>query len=156
MQTTMRRAKSGRVIEGLELLEHAVGETAVRSQSYYPQALLHLGEGYLEAGRGSDGEDCGQRALDLARTRGERGREAHALRLLADVAARGGSPADESAQDRYGLARHSRWRGKSDAEDADYAHPEAQAEPNRGRFHSSAKSYSSCDTILSECLHMAI
>jgi tetratricopeptide (TPR) repeat protein len=97
-------ALSGRVIEGLELLEHAVAETAVRSQSYYPQALLHLGEGYLEAGRWSDAEDCGQRALDLARTRGERGREAHALRLLADIAARGSSPAHERAQDRYGPA----------------------------------------------------
>jgi class 3 adenylate cyclase/tetratricopeptide (TPR) repeat protein len=84
-------ALTGRLDEGLRLLEYGAAQTGARRQWYHPQAVLQLGEGYLAAGRDSEARDSGDRALQLARERRERGREAYALRLLADLTSRQGS-----------------------------------------------------------------
>ena len=91
----------GRIDEGLRLLEYGAVQTGARRQWYHPQAVVQLAEGFLAAGRESEAEDSGQRALRLARERGERGREAQALRLLGDVATRQGSSGRHRAMERY-------------------------------------------------------
>ena len=75
-------AQSGRVIEGLPLLEQAAskgGRGAVR--------FVRLSEAYLLAGRTEDALESAQRALDLSRDHKLRGYQAYALRLLGDIAA---------------------------------------------------------------------
>jgi class 3 adenylate cyclase/tetratricopeptide (TPR) repeat protein len=94
-------ALTGRVAEGLRLLEYGASQTGARRQWYHPQAVVQLAEGYLAAGRELEAEDSGQRALRLARERGERGREAQALRLLGDVATRHGASGRPRAMERY-------------------------------------------------------
>lgn len=49
-------------------------------------SVVQLGEGYVLADRVEDARDCGERALTLARQRGERGHEGWALRLLGEIA----------------------------------------------------------------------
>jgi class 3 adenylate cyclase/tetratricopeptide (TPR) repeat protein len=92
---------TGRLEEGLRLLEFGAMQTGARRQWYQPQAILQLGEGYLAAGRDSEAQESGERALQLTRERRERGREAHALRLLGDVASRQGAAGRDRALDLY-------------------------------------------------------
>jgi tetratricopeptide (TPR) repeat protein len=73
-------AQSGRVIEGLPLLEQAAstgGRGAVR--------FARLGEAYLLAGRNENALEYAQRARDLSRDHKLRGFQAYALRLLGDI-----------------------------------------------------------------------
>jgi class 3 adenylate cyclase/tetratricopeptide (TPR) repeat protein len=73
-------AQSGRVIEGLPLLEQAAstgGRGAVR--------FGRLGEAYLLAGRNENALEYAQRARDLSRDHKLRGYQAYALRLLGDI-----------------------------------------------------------------------
>ena len=79
-------ALSGRLDEALPLLEQAV-ERAAGSGMIGGQALrvVQLAEGCLLAGRADDARASASRALDLARTHRERGHEAWALRLLAEI-----------------------------------------------------------------------
>jgi hypothetical protein len=66
--------------------------------------VTRLGESLLLAGRLDEAHELGQRALDLARKHKERGNEALALRLVAEVSARR-APADEAtARDLYAQA----------------------------------------------------
>jgi tetratricopeptide (TPR) repeat protein len=60
-----------------------------------------LGESYLLAGRMDDAARVGRQALELSRTRKERGYEARALRLLGDTAARRDPPDAETAEVHY-------------------------------------------------------
>ena len=79
-------ALSGRVAEGIPLLEHAV--SAVEPMgfgAYQPLFLMYLGEAYVLADRLEDALEVAGRALTLARERGQRGYEAWALRLLGEV-----------------------------------------------------------------------
>ncbi len=77
-------ALSGRMAEALPLLEQAVAQaTAMASNTSLWTAQLGLG--YLLAGRLEDALLSAQGALALARTHGERGYQAHALRLLGDI-----------------------------------------------------------------------
>jgi tetratricopeptide (TPR) repeat protein len=63
--------------------------------------LVQLGEGYLLAGRRADALELGQRACQLARAGRRRGSEAHALHLLARVAAAADAPEAASAAALY-------------------------------------------------------
>ncbi len=78
----------GRVERGLDLVRSAVDLT---SPSANALQLALAGDAYLAAGRLEEAGRAAERALAVARERGERVNEAWALRLAADVAAaRGG------------------------------------------------------------------
>jgi len=53
---------------------------------FRPLVLVHLGEAWLLAGRAGDALAAAAQALAAARQRDERGYEAYALRLLAEIA----------------------------------------------------------------------
>jgi class 3 adenylate cyclase/tetratricopeptide (TPR) repeat protein len=93
-------ALDGRTAEALPLLEQAV-EQATQLMHDQPLQLAALSEAYLLAGRLEEAGDRAGRALDLARARKERGNQAHALRLLGEIAAHGDPPQVKPAEDYY-------------------------------------------------------
>src|SRR5262249_14948686 len=75
-----------RISEALPLLEQPVAQvTATGRVSHLSFWTVQLGVGYLLTVRLEDALPAAQRALALARTHGERGYQAHALRLLGDI-----------------------------------------------------------------------
>jgi tetratricopeptide (TPR) repeat protein len=87
-------ALGGRVDDALVLLRRAVDAAAARKQATsYSQALLLLGEAALVGGRLDEAVEATRAALEHFRQRDERGHEAWALRVLADLAA-ARAPAD--------------------------------------------------------------
>jgi tetratricopeptide (TPR) repeat protein len=100
-------ALSGRIAEGIPLLEHAVsGIETMGYGSAQPLFLMYLGEAYVLADRLEDALVLADRALTFARERGQRGYEAWALRLLGEVTARRDPPkhADGHYRDALALA----------------------------------------------------
>jgi class 3 adenylate cyclase/tetratricopeptide (TPR) repeat protein len=94
-------ALSGRVPEGLTLLEHALtGYESMGMRVLHSRAAAHLGEAYLLADRRQDAYAVTIRAVKLAHEGGERGAEAHALRLLGEIAY-GSDPAKIEAAEGY-------------------------------------------------------
>ena len=95
-------ARTGRVPEGIALLERAV---EIASTLDAPVLAL-LGEAYLLAGRPADATGVATRTLQLAAERGERGWQAWGHRLLGEVAANRDEPegAAESYHRALGLA----------------------------------------------------
>ena len=92
----------GQVEPGLALLESAVAHGARAGiMSSHSLWLIYLAEAYLLAQRPSDSLVHGRRALALSREHDERGYEAWALRLLADVASRVEPPDFEEAEKKY-------------------------------------------------------
>ena len=73
---------AGQVAEGLSLLEE--GQKA--HESFQTLIVAQTGEGCLAADRLNDALSFAERALDLARRRGQRGYEAWILRLLGELA----------------------------------------------------------------------
>ncbi len=95
-------ALTGRTEEGLRLLEDAVQRAEdMEWAANHALRLVWLGETYVLAGDGSAARRVGVRALELARRLGERGHEAHALRLLGQIAASGPAPDLEQANEYY-------------------------------------------------------
>jgi tetratricopeptide (TPR) repeat protein len=81
-------ALSGRLWEALPLLEQAVEQSArMQQMTYYPLWMAHLSEAYLLSGPLEDAHQRAEQALALSRDYKQRGYEAHALRLLGEVAA---------------------------------------------------------------------
>ncbi|HAM55138.1 MAG TPA: hypothetical protein DCQ64_06925, partial [Candidatus Rokubacteria bacterium] len=77
---------AGRVDEGLALLEEAVAQGAARRMmGCQSLRVAQLGEGLLLAGRLDDASAASDQALELARAHEERGHEAWALRLAAEL-----------------------------------------------------------------------
>jgi class 3 adenylate cyclase/tetratricopeptide (TPR) repeat protein len=94
-------ALTGRSKEGLRLLEDAIQRAEdMQWAANHPIRLVWLGEIYALTGDESAGRRLGTRALELARRLGERGHEAHALRLLGQIAA-SGAAADLEQAGRY-------------------------------------------------------
>jgi len=95
-------ALGGRSSEAIALLEDGVkrGE-AKRIMARQSVWTTWLGEAYLRAGRDDDALVQARRALTLTRDNGERGNEAHVLRLLADLAARRGAIDEHDAESLY-------------------------------------------------------
>jgi tetratricopeptide (TPR) repeat protein len=95
-------ALSGRVAEALPLLEQVL-EEACSSGSMGEQALYitWLSEAYLLADRKEDALALAQRALEHSRVQKERGYQAHALRLLGEIAAQRNSPDVPQAEAHY-------------------------------------------------------
>ena len=93
---------TGRVAEGLPLLEQAVAQgIAIGQTVFQPLWVACLAEAYLVSGRREDALVHGERALALARQHKERGHEAYALRLLGEMHARHDPPAVEPAENYY-------------------------------------------------------
>jgi class 3 adenylate cyclase/tetratricopeptide (TPR) repeat protein len=98
-------ALSGRVDEGIPLLEHALG--AIETMGFgvhLPRFLVHLGEAYVLADRLEDALEVAGRALTLSREGGQRPYEAWALCLLGEVTARRDPPEQADAHYRDALA----------------------------------------------------
>jgi tetratricopeptide (TPR) repeat protein len=95
-------ALAGRLPEALPLLEEAVAQaTAAGRVSHLSFWTVQLGAGYLLAGRLEDALLLAQRALARTRTHGERGYQAHALRLLGDIHAQRRPPDVFPAETHY-------------------------------------------------------
>ncbi len=95
-------ASFGQIEWGVALLETAVDEGARAGiKSSYSLWLTYLGEACLLAHRTSDALAHARRALGLSREHKERGYEAWALRLLAEIAASADPPDRNEAETRY-------------------------------------------------------
>jgi tetratricopeptide (TPR) repeat protein len=95
-------ALGGRLREALPLLEQAVEQSASMQQlAYYPLWTAHLSESYLLSGRLEDACQRAEQALALSRDYKQRGHEAHALRLLGEIAAHRVPPEVEQAEACY-------------------------------------------------------
>jgi class 3 adenylate cyclase/tetratricopeptide (TPR) repeat protein len=98
-------AWSGRIGEGVSCLQQAL--TAYESAGigyYHSLSVEQLGEAYLLADQVENARACADRAVMLTRGRGERGFEAWALRLLAEIASYHGRPDVATAAAHYGAA----------------------------------------------------
>ena len=88
--------------DGLAELEHAVTEAERRRQvNVHASALVRLADATLHLGEIERATAMAERALDLARKRGERGTEARALRLQAAAYRAAGGPRLEEAEAAY-------------------------------------------------------
>jgi tetratricopeptide (TPR) repeat protein len=95
-------AQSGRLAEGLPLLEQAVEQSAaMQIVLLHTLWLIHLSEGHRLAGRLDEAAHGALRALELARAYQERGHQVYALRLLGEVAAHREPPEIEPAETHY-------------------------------------------------------
>jgi len=94
-------ALSGRLPEGVTLMDEAHADPEVTGTAQHPLLLAYLGEAHLLAGRRDDAVAVAQSALDLAHRQKERGNEAWVLRLLGDIAAHADPPDPESAEGHY-------------------------------------------------------
>jgi class 3 adenylate cyclase/tetratricopeptide (TPR) repeat protein len=98
-------AWSGRIDEGVASLHQAV--TALERAgigAYHSLSLTQLGEAYLLADQVENARSCADRALMLARGRGERVYETWVLRLLGDIASHHARPDVATAAAHYGAA----------------------------------------------------
>jgi len=95
-------ALAGRVAEALPLLEQAEQRNAsMESLSGQSLRVGYVSEAYLLAGRLEEAVQFARRALDLSHAHKERGHEAWALRLLAEIAAHQDPPEIEPAVHYY-------------------------------------------------------
>jgi class 3 adenylate cyclase/tetratricopeptide (TPR) repeat protein len=98
-------AWSGRVGEGLSRLQQAAAAYESAGAAWLQViSIVQLGDAYLAAEQLEDARAVADRGLALARQRGERGYEAWALRLLAEIAAHPRGPDVEAARAHYGAA----------------------------------------------------
>jgi class 3 adenylate cyclase/tetratricopeptide (TPR) repeat protein len=98
-------ARLGRLEEGISWLQQ--GLTAFESAgigSFQSISVVQLGEASLLAEQVEEARACAERAVRLARERGERGYKAWALRLLGEVAAHQSRPDVTAAEAHYGAA----------------------------------------------------
>ena len=90
---------SGRIAEGVSLLEQAVGQTAPKRRSGQAFRVACLSEAYFHAARIEDALSQAKLALELSHEHQERGREAWILRLIGKIhARRDHSRTDQSEQ----------------------------------------------------------
>jgi class 3 adenylate cyclase/tetratricopeptide (TPR) repeat protein len=98
-------ALSERIVEGLSLVRQALADLeSAGVAAFHSLVVAHLGQAYQLTDRFEDARAAAARALSLARERGERAREADALRLLGDVAAHRELLALETADGHYSQA----------------------------------------------------
>ena len=97
---------SGRATEAVELLEQGLRRTdAVGLTWLRCPRLSDLAEAYLMVGRVQEAAACATEAVESARERGERGFEAWALRLQAEIALAAQPPDAAAAEERYREAK---------------------------------------------------
>jgi len=92
----------GRTAEALPLLDQMLERVATGNPMFFPALVLaELSEACLLVGRVDEASALAERLLDLSRTHTGRGYQAHAYRLLGDIAMRREPPAVEPAADHY-------------------------------------------------------
>jgi tetratricopeptide (TPR) repeat protein len=95
-------ALAGRTAEAPPLLDHALERVATGSRPpYYAGILTELSEALLLVGRVDEASTLATRLLELSRTHTGRGYQAHACRLLGDVATDRDSPDVDGAATHY-------------------------------------------------------
>ncbi|WP_342238269.1 AAA family ATPase [Inquilinus sp. OTU3971] len=94
-------ALGGRPADGMPFLEQAAAQLESEKGAAENRLAIPLCEGFLLAGRIEKAIGLADRALDISRTRKERGYEAQALRLLGEIAARRDPPDVDAAERRY-------------------------------------------------------
>jgi len=99
-------ALSGRLPEGMNLMEEALADPEATGTIHRPLLLAYLGEAHLLAGRRDDAVAIARGALDLAHRQKERGNGAWVLRLLGEITAHADPPDLESADRYYTQALH--------------------------------------------------
>ena len=98
-------AQSGRVAEGVTLLEEALRAMESMAMIQWRSPLIaRLGETYLLASRPEDALTLMRRGLTLAREHGHRGSEAWAFRVPGEIASHGGHPDLVTAEAHYSAA----------------------------------------------------
>jgi tetratricopeptide (TPR) repeat protein len=98
-------AWSGRIGEGVSCLQQALAAYESAGIGFHHSlSVEQLGEAYLLADQVENARACADRALMLARGRGERGYEAWALRLLGQIASHHRRPDVTTAAAHYGAA----------------------------------------------------
>ncbi len=90
-------ARTGRLAEGLALLEEATIQADTRNRYDRANVLSRLSEALLLAGHAGDARAVAQRGLEGARARGERSYQAPCLRALGEAEAYGDPPDLEAA-----------------------------------------------------------
>jgi len=98
-------AWSGRIEEGISCLQQAL--TAFESAGigyHHTLSVVQLGDAYLLADQVKSARACADRAVMLARGRGERGNEAWALRLLGEISSHHARPDGATAAAHYSAA----------------------------------------------------
>src|SRR5262249_33463448 len=114
----------GRVTDTIALLTQALEQLTAMTRTHFETVCsLPLSEAYLLDGRLEEAHALAERALALACAHPGRGNQAHALRLLGDIAARRAPPEHERAETSYRqglplaeelgmrpLQAHSHWR----------------------------------------------
>jgi tetratricopeptide (TPR) repeat protein len=95
-------AWSGRIAAGVSSLEQALTlYESAGMRLFHAISVVELGEAYLLAKRLEEAHASADRAVTLARERGERGNEAWALRLLGEIASHRGPLEVETAEAHY-------------------------------------------------------
>jgi tetratricopeptide (TPR) repeat protein len=98
-------ATDGRPTEAFPLLEQTLERlTSTQMMIYRSLLLTSLSETYLLAGRTDDATQRAEEALRVSCDRGERGVQAHAIRLLGEIAAHRDPTDVETAEGRYAEA----------------------------------------------------
>jgi tetratricopeptide (TPR) repeat protein len=91
-------ARTGRLEEGLRLLEEAAIQAETSQRPAVATNLARQSEALLLAGRPRDARAVAQRGLEGARARGQRGNEAACLWLLSEAEASGDPPDADAAK----------------------------------------------------------
>lgn len=95
-------AISGRLEEGLQMLEEAVKDIEASGRlAFHTLFNVYLGEVLFKTSGYDDAQTIIDKALNLARERGEKGFEAMALHLMAEVCAHKSSASRENAEQLY-------------------------------------------------------
>ncbi len=98
-------ALSGELEKGTGLLRHASSDYESLGMGLFRSLIgVQLGEALLIAGHLEQARSVTERALTLARKRGERGHEAYALRLLGEIAIQQSSSKNNGASEYFGEA----------------------------------------------------
>jgi len=95
------RCRTGLITDGIALLEESAREWQKVVSGHGAFVLSNLSEGYLLAGRAADAVHAATRALELARSRKEKGNEAWALHMLGEVSSHPDLPDFRVAETHY-------------------------------------------------------
>ena len=98
-------ARAGRIDDALPILEFTLKEAAATGLRWtYARQHAHVGEAYLLAGRRDEAARLAAIALEAARAQKQRGQEAQALWLSAEIAGRGRDAEGAEADYRHAMA----------------------------------------------------
>ncbi len=96
---------AGRVEEGIVLLEQAVDDYRRMGLGLFHSLVqVHYAHALLLGGRIQEAQNVAEAALELTQKRGEQGHEAHALRLLGELALHPDSPDNDGAKLKFETA----------------------------------------------------